>query len=81
MPADPNAVYTGTVGIVGPENSTQLVHQAPTPNPTPAPQPAIVVNDTGLHSARLSKADRKAAERERQKAELEAKKLAFEDRA
>ncbi|MBV8212669.1 MAG: hypothetical protein JOZ08_05525, partial [Verrucomicrobia bacterium] len=75
MPADPNAVYTGTVGIVVPENSTQSVHPAPTPSPTPAPQPAVVVNDTGLHSARLSEADRKAAERERQKAERKRARL------
>ena len=31
MPAAPNAVYTGTVGIVVAENSTQSIH------PTPAP--------------------------------------------
>jgi hypothetical protein len=69
MPVSPNAVYAGTVGIVVPENSTQSVHLAPVLNATPAPQPTVVVNETGSHSARLSAADRKAAERERQKAE------------
>jgi hypothetical protein len=61
MPAAPNAVYTGTVGIVVAENSTQSIHPTPAPSPTPAPQPTIIVNDTGSHSARLSAADRKAA--------------------
>ena len=69
MPASPNAVYTGTVGIVLAENSMQSVHLTPVPGPTPAPQPAVIVNETGSHSARLSAPDRKAAERERQKAE------------
>jgi hypothetical protein len=75
MPAAPNAVYTGTVGIVVPENSTQSVHLAPVPSPTPTPQPTVVVNETGSHSARLSAADRKAAERERQKAERKRARL------
>jgi hypothetical protein len=75
MPAAPNAVYTGTVGIVVAENSTQSVHRAPVPSPTPAPQPTVVVNETGSHSARLSAAGRKAAERERQKAERKRARL------
>ena len=69
MPATPNAVYTGMVGIVVAENSTQSVHLAPVPSPTPAPQPTVIVNEAGSRSARLSRADRKTAERERQKAE------------
>jgi hypothetical protein len=75
MPAAPNAVYTGTVGIVVAENSTQSVHLAPVPSPTPAPQPTVIVNETGSQSARLSAADRKAAERERQKAERKRARL------
>ena len=75
MPASPNAVYTGTVGIVVAENSTQSVHLAPVPSPTPAPQPTVIVNETGSRSARLSAADRKAAERERQKAERKRARL------
>ena len=75
MPAVPNAVYTGTVGIVVPENSTQSVHLTPVPRPTPAPEPTVIVNETGSHSARLSAADRKAAERERQKAERKRARL------
>src|SRR6201998_3680449 len=35
MPAAPNAVYTGTVGIVVAENSTQSVNLAPVPTPPP----------------------------------------------
>jgi hypothetical protein len=69
MPANPNAACTGTVGIVVAENSTQSVHLEPLPSPTPAPQPTMIVNDTGSHSARLSGAGRKAAERERREAE------------
>jgi hypothetical protein len=69
MPASPNAVYTGTVGIVVAENSTHSVHSAPVPSPTAAPQPAFIVNKTGSRSVRLSRADRKTAERVRQKAE------------
>ena len=69
MLVDPNAVYTGTVGIAVAENSTQSVHLAPVPSLTPAPQPTGIVNETGSPSARLSAADRKAAERERQEAE------------
>jgi hypothetical protein len=75
MPAFPNAVYTGTVGIVVAENSAQSVHLAPVPTPTPAPQPTVTVNETGSRSARLSAADRKAAERERQKAERKRARL------
>ena len=75
MPASPNAVYTGTVGIVVAENSAQSVHLAPVPSPTPASQPTVIVNETGSRSARLSAADRKAAERERQKAERKRARL------
>jgi hypothetical protein len=75
MPADPNAVYTGTVGIVVAENSTQSVHRTPIPSPTTAPQSAIIVNETGSHSARLSEAGRKVAERERRKAERKRTRL------
>ena len=75
MPAFPNAVYTGTVGIVVAENSTPSVHLTPVPSPTPAPQPTVIVNDSGSHSARLSKTDRKFAERERQKAERKRARL------
>lgn len=75
MPAAPNEVYTGTVGIVVAENSTQSDHLAPVPSPTPAPQPTVIVNQTGSPSARLSAADRKAAERERQKAERKRARL------
>jgi hypothetical protein len=75
MPPNPNAAYAGTVGIVVAENSTQSVHRAPIPSPTPAPQPAIIVNDTGSRSARLSEADRKTAERERRKAERKRARL------
>ena len=75
MPADPNAVYTGTVGIVVAENSTQSVHLAPVPSPTPAPRPTVIVNETGSQPTRLSAADRKAAERERQEAELKRARL------
>jgi hypothetical protein len=75
MPAAPNAVYTGTVGIVVAENSTQSVHLAPVPSPTQAPQPTVIVNETGSQSARLSAADRKAAERKRQKAERKRARL------
>jgi hypothetical protein len=75
MPANSNAAYAGTVGIVAAENSTQSVHRAPIPSPTPAPQPAIIVNNTGSNSARLSEADRKAAERERRKAERKRARL------
>jgi hypothetical protein len=75
MPAAPNAVYTGRVGIVVAENSTQSVHLAPVPSPTPAPQPTVIVNETGSHSAKLSAAERKAAERERQKAERKRARL------
>ena len=75
MPANANAAYAGTVGIVVAENSTQSVHRAPMPSPTPAPQPAIIVNDTGSHSVRLSEADRKAAERKRRNAERKRARL------
>jgi hypothetical protein len=75
MPANPNAAYAGTAGIVVAENSTQSVHRVPIPSPTPAPQPAIIVSDPGSHSVRLSEADRKAAERERRKAERKRARL------
>lgn len=75
MPAFPNAVYTGAVGIVVAENSTQSVRLAPVPSPMPAPQPAVIVNEAGSRSARLSAADRKAAERERRKAERKRARL------
>ena len=75
MPASPHAVYTGIVGIVVAENSTQSVHLAPAPSPTPAPQPTVIVHETGSRSARLSASDRKAAERERQKAERKRARL------
>jgi hypothetical protein len=75
MPANPNAAYAGTVGIVVAENSTQSVNLKPLPSPTPAPQPTMIVNDTGSHSARLSAADRKTAERERRKAERKRARL------
>jgi hypothetical protein len=77
MPVNPNAAYAGTVGIVVAENSTQSVDRATIPSPTPAPQPAIIVNDAGSHSARLSvsEADRKVAERERRKAESKRARL------
>jgi hypothetical protein len=75
IPASPNAVYAGTVGIVVAEKSTQSVHLVPVPSPTPAPQPTVIVNETGSRSARLSAADRKAAERERQKAERKRARL------
>jgi hypothetical protein len=75
MPANPNAAYTGTVGSVVAENSTQAVDLAPVPSSTPTPQPTVSVNDTGSHSARLSQAGRKAAERERQEAERKRSRL------
>jgi hypothetical protein len=75
MPASPNAVYTGTVGIVVAKDSTESVHLAPVPTPTPAPQSAVMVNEAGPHSTRLSATDRKAAERERQKAERKRARL------
>jgi hypothetical protein len=75
LPASPNAVYAGTVGIVVAENSTQSVNLAPVPSPTPAPQPTVIVNETGSQPARLSAADRKGAERERQKAERKRARL------
>jgi hypothetical protein len=75
MPASPNAVYAGTVGIVVAENSPQSVRLAQVPSPTPAPQPTVIANETGSQSARLSAASRKAAERERQKAERKRARL------
>ena len=75
MPANPNAAYAGTVGIVVAENSTQSVHRAPIPSPTPVPQPPVIVSDTGSHSARLSEADRKSAERKRRNAERKRARL------
>ena len=75
LPANPNAAYTGTVRIIVAENSTHSVHRAPIPSPTPAPQPAIIVNNTGSHSASRSEAGRKVAERERRKAESKRARL------
>jgi hypothetical protein len=75
MPASPNAVYAGTVGIVVAENSPQSVRLAQVPSPTPAPQPTVIVNETGSQSARRSAAGREAAERERQKAERKRARL------
>ena len=75
MPANPNAVYTGTVGTVLTGNSTQLVHLTPAPSPTPAPESTVIVNDTGSHSAKLSEAGRKTVERERRKAERKRARL------
>jgi hypothetical protein len=75
MPAFPNAVYTGTVGIVVAENSTQSVHLAPVPSPTSTPPATVMVNESGSHPARLSARDRKAAERERQRAERKRARL------
>jgi hypothetical protein len=75
MPASPNAVYAGTLGIVVAENSPQSVRLAQVPSPTPAPQPTVIANETGSQSARLSAAGRKAAERERQKAERKRARL------
>jgi len=76
-PTLPNAnpVYSGTVGTVVAENSTQWVHPAAVPSPTPTSEPVVIVNDTGSHSARLSGAGRKAAERERRKAERKRARL------
>ena len=74
-PANANSAYSEMVGIVVAENSTQSVHLAPALSATPAPQPITVVNDTGSHSARLSAADRKNAERERRKAERKRSRL------
>jgi malate dehydrogenase len=50
MPASPNAVYTGTVGIVVAKDSTESVHLAPVPTPTPAPQSAV--NGNGVPTDR-----------------------------
>ena len=68
-------MYAGTVGIVVAENSTQSVHLAPVPSPTPALEPTVIVNETGSQSARLSAADHKAAEQERQEAERKRARL------
>jgi hypothetical protein len=70
-----NPVYSGTVGTVVAENSTQSVHPAAVPSPTPTSEPVVIVNDTGSRSARLSQAGRKAAERERRKAERKRARL------
>jgi hypothetical protein len=74
-PANANSAYSEMVGIVVPENSIQSVHLAPAQSLTAAPQPTVVLNDTGSHSARLSAADRKNAERERRKAERKRSRL------
>ena len=75
MLTNANPTYCGTVATVLAGNSTQSVHPAAVPSPTPAPQPTVIVNDTGSHSARLSGAGRKAAERERRKAERKRARL------
>ena len=75
MPANPTAAYTGTVGSVVTEKSTQSVHLAPVQSPTPSPQSTITMDGTGSHSARLSETDRKAAERKREKAERKRARL------
>jgi hypothetical protein len=75
MLTNANPTYCGTVATVLAGNSTQPVHRTLIPSPTPAPQPTVSVNDTGSHSARLSGAGRKAAERERRKAERKRARL------
>jgi hypothetical protein len=75
MLTNANPTYCGTVATVLAGNSTQPVHRTLIPSPTPTPQPTVSVNDTGSHSARLSGAGRKAAERERRKAERKRARL------
>ena len=74
-PANASPAYAGTGGTVVAENSTQPIHLAQIPSPTAAPQPTVIVNDTGSRSARLSKAEREAAERERREAERKRSRL------
>jgi hypothetical protein len=74
-PPNANPAYSRTVGTVVAENSTQSVHPALVPSPTPTPEPAVIVNDTGSRSARVSQAGRKAAERERREAERKRSRL------
>jgi hypothetical protein len=69
MLTNANPTYCGTVGTVLAGNSTQSGHLTPIPSSTPTLQPTVIVNHTGSHSTRLSGAGRKAAERERRKAE------------
>jgi hypothetical protein len=73
MPASPNVVYTGIVRTVSPANSTRSV----TPGSSPAlpPRLTVILNNTGSHSARRSKGDRKFAERERRNAERKRARL------
>jgi len=75
MLTNANPTYCGTVGTVLAGISTQSVHPAAVPSPTPTSEPVVIVNDTESRSARLSQAGRKAAERERQKAERKRTRL------
>jgi len=75
MLTNANPTYCGTVATVLAGNSTQSVHPAAVPSLTPTSEPVVIVNDTGSHSARLSGAGRKAAERERRKAERKRARL------
>ena len=75
MLTNANPTYCGTVATVLAGNSTQSVHPAAVPSLTPTSEPVIIVNDTGSHSARLSGAGRKAAERERREAECKRSRL------
>jgi len=75
MLTNANPTYCGTVATVLAGNSTQSVHPAAVPSLTPTSEPVIIVNDTGSHSARLSGAGRKAAERERREAERKRSRL------
>jgi hypothetical protein len=73
--ANPNVVYTGTIGTAVAGNSTQSVHLTSVPSPTPVPQSTVIAEDNGSHSAKISGAGRKAAERERRKAERKRARL------
>jgi hypothetical protein len=75
MPPNANPAYCGTLRTVVAENSNQPIHLVQVPSPPATPQPTVIVNDTGSHSARLSRADRKTAERERRKAERKRSRL------
>jgi hypothetical protein len=75
MLTNANPTYCGTVATVLAGNSTQSVHPAAVPSLTPTSEPVVIVNDTGSHSARLSGAGRKAAERERREAECKRSRL------
>ena len=73
--ANPNVVYTGTIGTVVAGNSTQSVHLTSVPNPTPAPPSTVIAEESGSRSEKISEAGRKAAERERRKAERKRARL------